>query len=169
MNRLIVFLFLFFIILFMGYSIEEIDDIANSYEKSSLVSTTILQDTKFPIFVAQEIPDSIYENMLGNSIPFAYQSQVDRNSLSYLQLSYIDFNGESQIGEMIVCEELTNEVIQIFQELYEIKYPIEKMKLIDEYHADDELSMSDNNTSCFCYRVIAGTSSLSKHAYRLFY
>lgn len=57
-------------------------------------------------------------------------------------------------GEMIVNSKLANEVLEIFEEAYMLKYPIEKIKLIDEYNADDELSMSDNNTSCFCYRVI---------------
>lgn len=35
--------------------------------------------------------------------------------------------------------------------------------MIDEYKADDESSMKDNNTSSFCYRLIAGTKVLSKH------
>ena len=35
---------------------------------------------------------------------------------------------------------------------------------IDEYGADDELSMRANNSSSFCYRVIAGSTRLSNHA-----
>ncbi len=41
------------------------------------------------------------------------------------------------------------------------------MVLIDNYNADDDRSMEDNNTSCFNYRVVAGTKNLSKHAYGL--
>lgn len=58
-------------------------------------------------------------------------------------------------GEMIVNSKLENDVLEIFKEAYEVGYPVEKIKLIDEYDANDELSMSDNNTSCFCYRVIS--------------
>ena len=36
--------------------------------------------------------------------------------------------------------------------------------MIDEYGGDDIASMQDNNTSCFNYRAVDGTSSLSKHA-----
>ena len=36
--------------------------------------------------------------------------------------------------------------------------------MIDEYDGDDLASMEDNNTSCFNYRPVEGTSSLSKHA-----
>ena len=32
------------------------------------------------------------------------------------------------------------------------------------YDADDEAQMRDNNSSCFCYRAIAGGTKLSKHA-----
>lgn len=34
----------------------------------------------------------------------------------------------------------------IFGELYEAKFPIDKIRLIDEYGNSDELSMEDNNT-----------------------
>ncbi len=85
-------------------------------------------------------------------------------NLSYLQVTYWGFDDKSHIGEMIVNKKLANEILDIFKEVYEKKYPIEKIKLIDEYGADDEKSMSDNNTSCFCYRVIANTNKLSKHS-----
>ena len=38
------------------------------------------------------------------------------------------------------------------------------MVLPDEYDADDERQMQANNSSCFCYRPIAGSKTLSKHA-----
>ncbi|MBR6998888.1 MAG: M15 family metallopeptidase, partial [Prevotella sp.] len=49
-------------------------------------------------------------------------------------------------------------------ELYRHKYPIERMRLIDDYDADDERSMQANNTSCFNFRAIAGSTKLSKHS-----
>ena len=38
------------------------------------------------------------------------------------------------------------------------------MVLIDEYDANDENSMEDNNTSAFNYRTVNGSSKLSKHS-----
>lgn len=38
------------------------------------------------------------------------------------------------------------------------------MVLVDEYRADDETSMRANNTSCFCYRTVAGSRKVSAHA-----
>lgn len=48
-----------------------------------------------------------------------------------------------------------------------MKYPIERMQLIDAYHADDLKSMAANNTSAFNYRPVAGTNKLSNHSYGL--
>ena len=74
-----------------------------------------------------------------------------------------DFNGEVQTGELICNRKIADDLVEIFYELYLNEY-LEKMKLIDEYNGDDTASMADNNTSCFNYRVVDGTSSLSKHA-----
>ena len=77
---------------------------------------------------------------------------------------HIGFDGETHIGEMIVNQEIAEDILEIMSELYKQEYPIEKMALIDAYGADDESSMSDNNTSAFNYREIAGSSKLSRHA-----
>jgi hypothetical protein len=50
------------------------------------------------------------------------------------------------------------------RQLFEARYPIQRMVLPDVYDADDETQMRDNNSSCFCYRPISGTTKLSKHA-----
>lgn len=115
-------------------------------------------------FSSEKVPNYIYENMIGKSIPFEYKNSININTLSYLKISYIGFDNRPHIGEIIVNSELANDILNIFKELYELKYPIEKIKLIDEYDGNDELSMSDNNTSCFCYRTISSTSKLSNHA-----
>lgn len=139
----------------------------NIFENSSISTDNSNNLIAYKTFSSQEIPKEIYQNMLGKSIPNEYVSKVDINTLSYLQISYFGFDGKSHTGEMIVNSKLANDVLAIFKELYEIRYPIEKIKLIDEYNANDELSMEDNNTSCFCYRVVAGTHSLSNHAKRM--
>ncbi|MDM8129780.1 M15 family metallopeptidase, partial [Paraclostridium benzoelyticum] len=115
-----------------------------------------------PLFEVQKIPDNIYEKMIGNSIPD--KDFVDKNSLDYLKITYYGFDNKLHIGDMVVSKEVSKEVIEIFKELYENKYPIEKISLIDNYGADDELSMSANNTSSFCYRVVDGSKVLSNHS-----
>ena len=65
---------------------------------------------------------------------------------------------------MVCNKAIAEDLLEIFQELYRQRYPIERMRLIDDYDADDERSMQDNNSSSFCYRVVEGSTKLSKHA-----
>ena len=46
-----------------------------------------------------------------------------------------------------MARKLAQEVLDIFYELFEGGYEIEKIRLVDEYDADDERSMADNNSS----------------------
>lgn len=89
---------------------------------------------------------------------------VSYDDLRYLSVLYYDFNGEVQTGELICNKGIAQDLAEIFHELYLNEYRIEKIRLIDEYDGDDTASMLDNNTSCFNYRVVDGTDSLSKHA-----
>lgn len=66
-------------------------------------------------------------------------------------------------GELVVNKDIADDVLEIFKELYESGYQIEKVRLIDEYDADDEASMSDNNSSAFNFRFISHTTKISKH------
>lgn len=168
MRKSIIFIILLLVVLLLLLLIPKFNN-RNTIndENTNIIATSnnaeILDKT---IFTSQEIPNYIYENMLGKSIPLDYKNSIDINSLSYLQVTYFGFDKQCHIGEIIVNSKLSDDVLEIFQELYNIKYPIEKIKLIDEYNANDELSMSDNNTSCFCYRPISGTSKISNHATR---
>lgn len=73
----------------------------------------------------------------------------DYTQLSYLMIPYYDFNGNVKTGEMVVDKRVADEVLLIFQELYNIKYPIKEMVLVDNYGADDWVSIQHNNTSSF--------------------
>ncbi len=93
---------------------------------------------------------------------------VPIEELRYLQVAYWGFDDQPHMGELIVNKAVAEEVAEIFQELYEAKFPIEKIRLIDEYGAEDKKSMADNNTSSFCYREVEGKpGKLSKHSYGL--
>lgn len=131
-------------------------------EEYRLISAKVSEEKI--IFTSNPIPENIYQKMIGNSIPRKSKDKVKIEELSYLKITYWGFDEKSHIGEMIVNQEVAEEVLDIFKEVYEKKYPIEKIKLIDEYKADDEKSMEDNNSSAFCYRKIANTNKLSKHS-----
>lgn len=90
---------------------------------------------------------------------FNHQVQLDT-----LVIKHIDFQGETQQGKLICNKTISKDLKEIFAELYRQKYPIERIRPISEYNNDDEKSMNANNTSCYCYRPIKGTSKMSKHS-----
>lgn len=64
---------------------------------------------------------------------------------------------------MVVNMLVADDVVDIFRQLYENAYPIERMRLVDYWNADDEMSMRDNNSSSFNFRFITHTTKVSKH------
>lgn len=79
----------------------------------------------------EDISESLKEKMEGVSMNGISGTSYD--DLSYLTIPYYDFNGKVQKGHMVVNKELADEVLLIFQELYNIRYPIQSMDLVDEF------------------------------------
>lgn len=117
-------------------------------------------------FFHTPIPDSVFVRMRGVSFPVkgAEQQGLHREDLHYIRILYYDYEGRVQRGELVANVLIADDLVDIFKRLYEAHYPIASVRLIDDFGADDERSMRANNTSCFCYRQIAGSSRLSKHA-----
>jgi cell wall-associated NlpC family hydrolase len=91
---------------------------------------------------------------------------VDLSDLVYLQLSYWGFDNKTHQGVLIVNKYLAPEIANIFQELYQQKFPIEKMRPMYVYKGDDNASMLDDNTSAFNCRMQTDFPNLfSIHSY----
>ena len=113
-------------------------------------------------FYIKPIPDDIFEKMQGKS--YKENCTVPREELRYLHILHVGFDNNTHEGELIVNKRIAEDVLDIFKELYKAGYQIEKVRLIDEYNAQDELSMRDNNSSAFNFRYISYSTTLSKHA-----
>lgn len=113
-------------------------------------------------FYIEPIPDDIFEKMQGKS--YKENCTVPREELRYLHILHVGFDNNTHEGELIVNKRIAEDVLDIFKELYKAGYQIEKVRLIDEYNAQDELSMRDNNSSAFNFRYISYSTILSKHA-----
>lgn len=92
---------------------------------------------------------------------------ITYDDLRYVHILHYDFEGNLAEGELICNNYIAQDLIEIFYELFLNEYRLERVTLIENYNGDDTLSMMDNNTSCFNYRVVDGTTNLSKHAYGL--
>lgn len=116
-------------------------------------------------FYYEPLSDEIINKITG--ISYVENENISLEDLRYLHILHYDFDGEAVEGELICNKAIAQDLLEIFYELYLAEYRIEKVRLIDEYNGDDTASMEDNNTSCFNYRVVDGTTKLSKHAYGL--
>ena len=114
-------------------------------------------------FYYEPISNEVFKRISGISYPV--DCTVSLDELRYVGLKYVDFNGEIQTGELICNKALAQDMVEIFYELCTNDYRIESVKLVDEFGGDDTASMLANNTSCFNYRVVEGTTRLSNHAY----
>ena len=116
-------------------------------------------------FNISEIDDKIFSRIAGKS--YKVNCTVPLGELRRLELLHKNLSGEVLRGEMICNVAIAADLLDIFKQLFAASYPIEKVRLIDEYDADDELSMRDNNSSCFNFRVVSFTNRISRHGYGL--
>lgn len=84
------------------------------------------------------IPQTIKQQMMGNT--WHTGCPVNINDLSYLRLSYWGYDNKSHMGDMIINQQLAPEVINIFKQLYDTHYPIEKMMIPEELIAGIKFS-----------------------------
>lgn len=118
-------------------------------------------------FTSSPIEEVVKSRIYGNS--YTENDQITLDNLRYLKLLHYNFDHEIQVGECIVNEEIAQDCIEIFTELFNAEYEIYSMYLIDNFwtgegSSSDTASMNANNSSAFCYRVIANTTKLSNHA-----
>ncbi len=124
-------------------------------------------------FYYEPLSDDLRRYITGVSYPSPSEDPdsdppaVSYDDLCYLHILHYDFDGNPTAGEMICNKAIAQDLTEIFYELYRNEYRLEKVRLIDEYDGDDTASMEDNNTSCFNYRLVEGSASLSKHAWGL--
>jgi len=119
--------------------------------------------TQESVFIAEPLPEHIIRQISGSS--FHENEYFEYDHLAYLTITYMDFDGYSRLGSIIVAASIADEVLDIFRDIYDGRFPLARVKLIDYYGADDYYSMADNNSVGFNFRVIAGTEVLSRHAW----
>lgn len=90
---------------------------------------------------------------------------VPLRDLRLLHMRYFGFDAEAHTGEMVVHKDVGRQVTRVFHRLYDARWPIRRMRLLDDYRGDDDLSMAANNTSGYNCRRVVGSAAWSAHAY----
>ncbi len=104
---------------------------------------------------------------LRNRMAGTYRSDcpVPLRDLAHLRVSHWDFQGRVRQGELIVAAKHADDVVAVFERLFEARFPLQRMALVSSYGGDDEKSMAANNTSAFNCRTVAGTDRWSQHSF----
>jgi hypothetical protein len=90
---------------------------------------------------------------------------VGLGDLRRLLVDHWGFDGRVHRGELVVHRRQAQRVLRVLAELFSGRFPIQRMRLVDAYRANDDRSMAANNTSAFNCRRVSGTSRWSQHAY----
>ena len=90
---------------------------------------------------------------------------VGLGDLRLLTVSHWGFDSQPHLGELVVSAQHADAVLGVFSALYGARFPMEQVRLVDEFGADDDRSMEANNTSAFNCRRVAGSDRWSEHAF----
>jgi len=79
---------------------------------------------------------------------------------------YWSFDDQLHQGQIVAHQKLVKDIIQVFEVIEREKFPVQSVIPASDprFRWNDETMMDHNNTSCFNYRAIAGTTTLSYHA-----
>lgn len=134
----------------------------SAYMPGDTVPESVVEERGWQsFFYSSTLTDSIFSVMKGKS--YRADCTTPRSSLRYLRCLHTDIDGHTMVGEMVVNRLIADTVLDILRQLYCAHYPIERMRLIDNWDADDEMAMRDNNSSGFNFRFISHTNKVSKH------
>lgn len=109
------------------------------------------------------LDDETRELMTGSS--WHEGCPVPLDNLRMVQVTYWGFDEGAHRGRLVVHRGWADEILEVFRRLYERRFPIRRIRLVDRYDADDRASMGHDNTSAFNCRYISGTTTWSQHAY----
>jgi len=90
---------------------------------------------------------------------------VPLDELRLVTVSHWGFDSRTRQGELVVAATDAEDIVRVFRRLFDERFPIESMRLVDEFGGDDDRSMAANNTSAFNCRPATGSTRWSEHAY----
>ena len=123
------------------------------------------EESCFPSFAgsAELLSSDLRAAMTGVSWKEGCPASLDE--LQLLRISHWDAQGAIAQGELVVAAAVAADLLQVFQRIYDGRFPIARMERIDLYGGDDDASMAANNSSAFNCRRVGGSSRWSRHAY----
>ena len=83
-------------------------------------------------------------------------------------MSFYGFDGLAHTGEMLVAAEFADGVVEVFRRLWEVRFPIEEMRVQDQAEMDAHPTGDGNVSGSFeCRPAVGQSGGWSMHAYGL--
>jgi hypothetical protein len=114
-------------------------------------------------FSSQRLGPALRQRLTGSS--WHPGCPVPLSGLRYLRVGHYGFDRRPHVGEMVVAASAVPAVERAFATLFDARFPIRRMRLVDDYGASDYASIEADNTSAFNCRDVTGGSGWSEHAY----
>lgn len=107
------------------------------------------------------VDDALLEQMGPTWSP---QCPVPPTDLRYINVSFWGFDGGHHTGELVVHADVADDIVWVFEQLHDARFPIEEMRLITGDDLDIAPTGDGNNTAAFICRPMRGSSTWSEHA-----
>ena len=121
------------------------------------------QTTRFAGSIEKLDPD-LRQRMTGSS--WHRGCPVSLSRLRLLRVRYWGFNRQIRRGHLVVHADSARGMYRVMKKLFDRRFVIKRMRLVDAYGADDHRSMDADNTSAFNCREVSGKPGVwSQHAY----
>ncbi|HTU15299.1 MAG TPA: M15 family metallopeptidase [Solirubrobacterales bacterium] len=112
----------------------------------------------------ERLDADLRERMTGKS--WRRGCPVPLGNLRLLRVAHWGFDGSRMRGYLVVHADASREIMGVMRRLFERRFAIRRMRLVDAYGADDHRSMNADNTSAFNCREVSGRPGVwSQHAY----
>lgn len=90
---------------------------------------------------------------------------VEPADLRAVSVRHRTFDDDAATGTIIVHADVAAAVLEVFERLWELGFPLSQVVPVDRFGSSDDASMAANNTSGFNCRPTTGGSRWSEHAY----
>lgn len=92
---------------------------------------------------------------------------VPIEELRYITVAFWGFDLKPHTGEIIVAQQVAEDVVWVFERLWDERFPIEEMRVISAAELDDPPTGDGNVTTGFVCRPVVTSGSWSQHAFGL--
>jgi len=92
---------------------------------------------------------------------------VHSGDLAWIRLTFRGFDGRRHTGELLVNGAVTRDVVRVFHQLWNHRFPIEQMVITGRAERDAKPTGDGNDTGSFNCRAVRGAKVFSQHAYGL--